>query len=802
MLHSSSGRIHGFVAWLCALFSACTWAPAAEPAPQAPQPSAAAAPLFKDSARVLNFTAHQDDDIFAMTPDLWNDIRAGRSVRTVVFTAGDANMPCNAYVEERGKGQMLAWEAMAGVSYGGEWPISSAVIAGKTVLVATMPDASRDLSIVYVGLSNNESRDLEVLWNDTASVPARTIRTLDTRIVPQQSYTREELIALVRQLIVDYAPTHLNTMDSGKTWPLTNYPNEHTDHVHGALFALAALARVPSQPASLRMYRTYNAVFEVQNLASEDTAQKRALYDAYAPHDGFLCQGVTFQSVCDTLEPCEDPGHVIYGDFEHMQYPILVHKGVSGVVRGPGATCLRSAGTAAAGSTLQLGSCTGALPRWTFAQDGTMRSGDVCVSANSGSELTPAALRGARVQLEACDSQAPRQHFTLTGLGQLRGPDATCVTAAEPGALKLAECADDPNLLGFALNFAAAPYAASSGTDFADATDALTYGDLDGDKDADVCVRRADGVYCATNNAGMFAAYGRRIEAFRDQDGFANVSSGSTLQLADLDSDGRADLCARKADGIYCARNAGDGSGFSAPSKRTSGDDFSDAVGYGLDDTYYGSIRFVDVNHDQQLDVCGRNSGGIECALAAGSGMFAPVAQRENVEFTDALGWADSAAGSTMQYADLDGDGFPDVCGRGAAGMICMLGTGSADANRGFERAHVWSNTDDFGNAQAWNQGPAYYGSIRLGDVNGDGLADVCGRKADGVWCAFSTGQAFAPARQVIPDDPFGDPSYGSAANGGSLALLQLDGDGHADLCLRGPFAPAAGAGLRCALAP
>ena len=132
-----------------------------------------------------------------------------------------------------------------------------------------------------------------------------------------------------------------------------------------------------------------------------------------------------------------------------------------------------------------------------------------------------------------------------------------------------------------------------------------------------------------------------------------------------------------------------------------------------------------------------------------------------------------------------------------------MRGRGSATLNACFERAHVWSNTDDFGNAQGWNQNAAYYGSIRLGDVNGDGLADVCGRKADGVWCAFSTGQAFTPARPVIPADPFTDANaYAAAGSGNSLALIRLDGDAHADVCLRGSFAPASGTGLRCALAP
>ena len=59
---------------------------------------------------------------------------------------------------------------------------------------------------------------------------------------------------------------------------------------------------------------------------------------------------------------CENPFAIIYGPFEHLQYPITMTKGVNGVVRGPNNQCLRINGSVAAGSTLSLGACTGALP--------------------------------------------------------------------------------------------------------------------------------------------------------------------------------------------------------------------------------------------------------------------------------------------------------------------------------------------------------------------------------------------------------------------------------------------------------
>ena len=251
--HLTSISVHVHLAFL---FS-CT----ASPLDDADQVAVQSQPLFTDSARILNFIAHQDDDVFTMTPDLWNSVRAGRTVRTVVFTAGDANYPCNEYIVERGLGQKLAYEVMAGVSFGGAWEQSWPVVAGKKLLQEKMP--GRDVTIVYVGLANDDGLDLERLWKDLSANGQVVIQTRDARFVPVQTYTREQLILLVRQLIVDFAPTHVNTMDSGKTWPLINYPSEHTDHVHGALFALAGLQRMTPQPATVRLYRTYNALFEV-----------------------------------------------------------------------------------------------------------------------------------------------------------------------------------------------------------------------------------------------------------------------------------------------------------------------------------------------------------------------------------------------------------------------------------------------------------------------------------------------------------------------------------------------------------
>ena len=101
-------------------------------------------------------------------------------------------------------------------------------------------------------------------------------------------------------------------------------------------------------------------------------------------------------------------------------------------------------------------------------------------------------------------------------------------------------------------------------------------------------------------------------------------------------------------------------------------------------------------------------------------------------DFSNAFGWGQSIYGTTIMLGDINGDGRADVCGRGGAGIYCALSTGS-----GFGVTIFAIN--NFADSGGWATGDYYYGSIRLGDVNGDGRADICGRGAAGIYCAVST---------------------------------------------------------------
>jgi hypothetical protein len=307
-----------------------------------------------------------------------------------------------------------------------------------------------------------------------------------------------------------------------------------------------------------------------------------------------------------------------------------------------------------------------------------------------------------------------------------------------------------------------APSRWSTDFGFADATtgsgDRLYSPDLDGDGRSDLCLRRTAGLACALRSADD--AFGAAISSrvFTDDDGFASWAAESTLAFADVDGDGRLDACARRGTELVCAHGRGDG-GFDTATRWSTA-----SFENGDDPLRLSTTRFGDVDGDGRADVCMNGAHGVSCALAQGDHFAAPSLWTEAFARDDGSARADG-----FELVAIDGGPGLDICGARQGNVHCGLSRGTH-----FEEAGVDVAT---GGAVA-----------RLGDVDGDGRADVCLFDGEGARCATARSGFAAP----LPwDSRAVDPS---ALTGESdVALVDVDGDGRADRC------DALGGGLACA---
>ena len=292
----------------------------------------------------------------------------------------------------------------------------------------------------------------------------------------------------------------------------------------------------------------------------------------------------------------------------------------------------------------------------------------------------------------------------------------------------------------------------------------LQLGDIDGDGKADICGRAAAGLECHLSDGHGFptAISG---PPWSDGEGWNEAQYYSTIQLGDVDGDGKLDACARGWAGIECYLS--DGKGF--PTKII-GPAWSNPAGWNRA-RYYATIQLADVDGDGKADVCGRGAAGVECWLSDGHGFPTKIS---GPAWSDATAWAAPPSGSTLRFVDLNGDKKADLCARASAGIRCVLsnGTGFGDEIAG----------PDFSDATGWNA-PQYYGTILYADLDGDGRVDVCGRSHAGMECSLFDGKAFGPR--------FGGPAWSDAdgwndpARYRTIGAADVDHDGKDDLCGR-----------------
>jgi len=288
-----------------------------------------------------------------------------------------------------------------------------------------------------------------------------------------------------------------------------------------------------------------------------------------------------------------------------------------------------------------------------------------------------------------------------------------------------------------------------------------TVGDVDGDGDDDLVGFGLDGVYVSLSNGSSFASSATKWTSAFD------LSHGWTVKdfvrtVGDVDGDGDADLVGFGLDGVYVALS--NGSSFaSTATKWTSAFDLSHGW------TVKDFVRTVgDVDGDGDADLIGFGLDGVYVALSNGSS-FASTSTKWTSAFDLSHGW--TVKDFVRTVGDVNGDGKADLIGFGLDGVYVGLSNGSSFASN----ATKWTSALDL--SHGWTVADF----VRtVGDVNGDGKADVIGFGLDGVYIALSNGSSFAATSSKWTNSF--DLSHGWTVAGFVRIVGDVNNDNKADL--------------------
>lgn len=716
-------------------------------------PAASAAPGGQ-----LQIVAHADDDLYFMNPAVAKGIATGEPSTTLYLTAGDAGGPPT-YWPVREQGIRAAYAAMAGQP--DVWNAAPMSVNGHN-LTAVSLDGAPGVLLVFFRLPDGNGdgsgnavtgfESLQMLWE----LPeGELIHSVDGA----EQYTRSDLIATLVALLNVEAPTTIHLQDMTDA-----HDYDHSDHVHSGRFAFEAFAQMASPPR-MRAYRAYN----IENLPINLSAAERALT-------------ASVQDLYQDFDLGAHPNQ--WNDREVALAPLAgLRSSLAWVGHGAPGQCLASTDLMLPTAALVLEPCADDPDQTFFANQRSLQQGDSCLTTPATGDPPGSGSLG----FAPCDGSAG-QAFTLFSDGHLRHSDNQCLGELA-GVPTVLPCTNESRVLS---PLAQPAYAAGDASDFSAAewlldparSGSLVFGDLNGDARDDVCGRRGDGVYCAIVGAdGSFLPATRWTADFSDAAGWDAVSWGGTMMLGDVDGDSRSDLCGRSDAGILCARSYG--RGFTKAEVWTTA--FSDADGGGAADTY-ASLRLADLDADGDADLCGARATGVDCLLSDRF-VFEAASSWVGPEWMTALALPAPQAGRTLMLGDTNGDGAADLCERALDGVHCAL----ADPSSSAFVDPVARDLGAFSDLAGWGASEAYWRTLRLGDLSGDGQADLCGRGPDGLVCLFSIEGRFT-ARPHLVSPAFSDAAgFLALDRGPTIALPDLSGDGRADVCASDATA------LRCA---
>ena len=334
--------------------------------------------------------------------------------------------------------------------------------------------------------------------------------------------------------------------------------------------------------------------------------------------------------------------------------------------------------------------------------------------------------------------------------------------------------------------------------------------DLDNVNGEDVCFYSVkDQLVCAVADGdGTFTVHESYVSGFGyDIDNFSQYSA---LNFIDINHDGYVDLCIADDNGIQCAKTNADGV-MASPVQITNL--LNEETGY----------QFSDINRDGYLDVCGAVSNrSYQCFeniedTSLKHGQFATVSIVNTTgQFSKNFSTVLSGYQEESEYykkirtqlMDINGDGILDLCNAPGENFSCLVGVfGSRNVlsfgGETYTSAYplylevpyeltqmpylandIDETIDAFRIYKVKNENISL--SVRLSDVNADGLTDLCYAQGRDFKCQLNTDLGFAAPTTWVSLDA-GWQGHGVDALNSlvtAITLMDVNSDGLIDACL------------------
>lgn len=251
----------------------------------------------------------------------------------------------------------------------------------------------------------------------------------------------------------------------------------------------------------------------------------------------------------------------------------------------------------------------------------------------------------------------------------------------------------------------------------------------------------------------------------RTPDGYVDNNIYPRL-LGDVNGDGKADIVAFGQNAVWVALS--NGKGFDKPRIALEnqftylGDNYKD------NDTYPRNLG--DVNGDGKADIVSFGENAVWVAFSKGSA-FEPAVSVLS-QLTRANGFIDNNVYPRL-LGDVNGDSRTDIVAFGDNAVYIAFSNGKRFAEPIATTSQFTFRGDNYSNNDTY---PRF-----LGDVNGDGKADIVSFGENSVWVALSNGKGFKSAasllnRLVRTPDGFTD------NNAYPRLVGDVNGDGRADI--------------------